>query len=45
MLNDKWKIFCVLLSGKINFTEDIKACAMLYNFAHEGEYCNSDPIL
>lgn len=46
ILNDKWRIFCMLLNFKISFTEHIiKACVMLYNFVHKTEYCNSDPIL
>ena len=46
ILNDKWRFLCIFLNVKISFTEDIiKECVMLYNFVHEREYCNSDPIL
>jgi hypothetical protein len=36
----------MLFNVKITFTEDIiNESVMFYNFVHETEYCNSDPIL
>ena len=36
----------MFLNVKISFTEDIiNASVMFYNFVHERQYCNSDPIL
>ena len=36
----------MLLNVKISFTVDIiNTSVMFYNFVHEREYCNFDPIL
>src|SRR5215469_1514630 len=36
----------MFLNVKMSFTEDIiNASEMFYNFVHEREYCNSDPVL